>query len=293
MTNLPRLILSASVLALASCAPSMSTGGPGVEPAYSYDVTDNSTPYTRCLEGLRDIQVKNLPIFSVGEVTDKTGQVDTDNGGHALTQGASEMVISALAKTGKAHLVERLDLRIPLAEVKLAEQKRLTRSIEDYGKIPASDFIVTGAITELNYNIVSGGSQLYVSGIGGGMRMVVVNVAMDLRVVDSKTFAVRYVSALQKQILGYEVEANVFRFFGDTLVELGAGMIRNEPLQLGVRSVVEMSVYDIMTKFLKLPEVAGCRLTEGAFKNGAPDKKQSESVKPLEKGVVQHETIND
>ena len=87
-----------------------------------------------------------------------------------LHKALAEMVISALAKTGKAHLVERLDLRIPLAEVKLAEQKKLSRSIDEYDKLPASDFIIVGALTELNYNIVSGGAQLYVKGIGGGAR---------------------------------------------------------------------------------------------------------------------------
>ncbi len=175
------------------------------------------------------------------------------------------MVISALAKTGMAQMVERLDLRIPLAEVKLAEQKKLSRSIDDYGKLPASDFILVGALTELNYNIVSGGAQLYVKGIGGGARTVVINVAMDLRVIDSKNFAIRYVSTLQKQIVGYEIDANIFRFFGSTLIEFDAGTIRNEPMQLGVRSVAEMAVYQIMTDFLKLPEAPGCSLVENDY----------------------------
>jgi len=235
-----------------------------VKPTFSYPVTNNDTPYTQCLASLRQYKANNLPVFAVGEVADKTGQFNYDvNGkGHALSQGVSEMVISALAKTKKAHMVERLDLRIPLAEVKLSEQKRLSRTSESYGRLPASDFILVGALTELNYNIVSGGTQLFIRGIGGGGRMVVINVALDLRVINSRNFAISYVSSLQKQIYGYEVEANVFRFFGNNLVEFGTGAIRNEPLQLGVRSVVEMAVYQIMTDFLKLPEAKGCGLVE-------------------------------
>ena len=251
---------------LAGCAPAPTgTSKAGVKPAFSYGVTNNDTPYSQCLKALRDIPASNLPVFAVGEISDKTGQINYDDNGHALTQGASEMVISALAKTGKVHMVERLDLRIPLAEVKLSEQKKLSRTPNQYGALPASDFIIVGALTELNYNIVSGGTQLFVRGIGGGARTVVVNVAMDLRVIDSRNFAIRYVSSLQKQILGYEVEANVFRFFGDTLVEFDAGAIRNEPMQLGVRSVAEMAVYNIMTEFLRLPEAPGCGLTENDF----------------------------
>ena len=238
------------------------TSHAGYKPLYSYPVTNNDTPYSQCLAGFADYKANNLPVFSVGEVADKTGQINFEENGHALSQGVSEMVISALAKTGKVHLVERLDLRIPLAEVKLAEQQRLTRSADDYPKMPASDFIVVGALTELNYNIVSGGTQLFVRGIGGGMRTVVINVALDLRVIDSRNFAIRYVSSLQKQIYGVEVEANVFRFFGETLVEFDGGMIRNEPLQLGVRSVVEMATHQIMTDFLGLPVEDGCRLVE-------------------------------
>lgn len=249
------------------CAPAISPMAPlneGVKPGYSYPVTNNDTPYSQCLKSLKQYKANHLPVFAVGEVADKTGQFhyDVNGKGHALSQGVAEMVISALAKTKKAHMVERLDLRIPLAEVKLAEQKRLSRSVESYGKLPASDFILVGALTELNYNIVSGGAQLFIRGIGGGGRMVVINVALDLRVIDSRNFVIRYVSSLQKQIYGYEVEANVFRFFGNNLVEFGAGTIRNEPLQLGVRSVVEMAVYQIMTDFLKLPEAKGCDLVE-------------------------------
>jgi curli production assembly/transport component CsgG/holdfast attachment protein HfaB len=68
-----------------------------------------------------------------------------------------------------------------------------------------------------------------------------------------------------KQIFGYEVEANVFRFFGSQLVEFDAGRIQNEPLQLGVRSVVEMAVYQIMTDYFRLPSEEHCQVRETNF----------------------------
>lgn len=254
----------AGALLMAGC----STGpypNEGFEPTFSFPVTDNQTPYSTCLATLRNLPGNNLPIFAVGEIADKTGQINYDENGHALTQGSTEMVISALYKTGKARMVERFDLRIPLAEVRLSEQGRLNRKIEDYGQLPASDFVLVGALTELNYNIVSEGAQLFIRGIGGGARTVVINVALDLRVINSRNFSVPYVTSLQKQIYGFEVEANIFRFFGDTLVEFDAGRIQNEPLQLGVRSVVEMAVYQIMTDFLGLPATDGCDLVKTDF----------------------------
>lgn len=267
--------------ALAGCSLAGPADEAGVKPTFSFPVTNNPTPYSQCLSTLKTVEADNLPIFAVGEVADKTGQINFDDNGHALSQGISEMVISALFKTGKARLVERLDLRIPLAEVKLAEQGRLSRKPTEYGKLPASDFIVVGALTELNYNIVSGGAQIFVQGIGGGARTVVINVALDLRVINSRNFSIAYVSSLQKQIYGFEVSANVFRFFGDTLVEFDAGAIQNEPLQLGVRSVVEMGVYQIMTDFLGLPQDESCGLVESGHMASylsqlAPSKKTGE-----------------
>ncbi len=284
---------------LSGCVlPPIPPSNESVKPSYSYPVTNNDTPYSQCLTGLRKYKVKRMPVFAVGEIADKTGQFNYDNSsgssGHALSQGVSEMLISALAKTNKAHMVERLDLRIPLAEVKLSEQNRLSRNISEYGKLPASDFIVVGALTELNYNIVSGGTQLFIRGIGGGARTVVINVALDLRVIDSRNFSIRYVTSLQKQIYGYEVEANVFRFFGNNLIEFDGGSIRNEPLQVGVRSVVEMATYQIMTDFLKLPEAKGCGLVETEYmasylKDISPDEKPSNLT--TEEGETDHEKL--
>lgn len=263
MRRVPGFVAVAASLSLAACATTdpIADGGPGEKPVFTYAVTSNDTPYSQCLRSWDGVRATHgLPRIAVGEVADKTGQVNFDDSGTALSQGASEMVMSAFYKTGKVALVERLDLRIPLAEVKLAEQERLDRTIEGYGALPASDFVVVGAITELNYNILTGGSALYIQGIGGGKRMVLVNVALDLRVVDAKNFAVRYVTTLQKQVYGVEVQANVFRFFGDTLIELEAGKVQNEPMQLALRSVAEMSVYQIMTEFLGLPVTEDCGL---------------------------------
>ena len=287
--NYKHFLLVPALISLAGCAGVGATSATdaGIRPNFSFGVTDNDTPYSQCLKKLKQ-PAKNIPVFAVGDITDKTGQINYDENGHALTQGASEMVISALAKTGMANMVERLDLRVPLAEVKLAEQKKLTRSVEEYGKFPASDFILVGALTELNYNILSGGVQAFIRGIGGGTRAVVVNVAMDLRVIDSKNFSIRYVSSLQKQIVGYEVEANVFRFFGTSLIEFDAGAIRNEPMQLGVRSVAEMAVYQIMTDFLGLPEAPGCSLVESDHMASYLQAEQPINFKP-KKGGSSHE----
>src|SRR5690554_4436375 len=117
---------TASIMLAACQSNALTEGGPGVKPVFTYAVTTNDTPYSECLRSWKDITAsRGLPRIAVGEISDKTGQVNFDDSGTALSQGASEMVMSAFYKTGKVALVERLDLRIPLAEVKLAEQDRL------------------------------------------------------------------------------------------------------------------------------------------------------------------------
>ncbi|WP_366653562.1 CsgG/HfaB family protein [Fodinicurvata sp. EGI_FJ10296] len=260
--------IAASLLAattLTGCAATVATDSNGHEPSYSFPVTSNYTPYTECLAQLSELPGENLPTFTVGEILDKTGQRDMESDSMVLTQGVTEMVMSALWETGKVNLVERFDLRIPLADREMVRQGIMPRTYPQGPTVRPANFVVLGALTELNYNIVSQGAGLYVGGAGFGGRSVIINVGLDLRVVNPITFDVPYVTTLQKQIAGYEVEGNVFRFFGDQLVEFDAGRIENEPLQLGVRSVVEMATHQIMTDFLGLPSSPECELAETEF----------------------------
>lgn len=258
MRYIPCLVVAA--LSLGACTAQNVYPQEGVSPTLGLPVTTNDTPYSQCLAALAKLPAKNMPVIAVGEISDKTGQIDRSNNGAVLTQGITEMVISAFFKSRRVALVERFDLRIPLAEAKMVQQKLAVKPAQTARPIRASNFVVMGALTELNFNIVSEGARLAISGIGGGGRTVVINVGLDVRVVNSQSFDVNYVTSLQKQIFGYEVEANIFRFFGSRLVEFDAGRIQNEPLQLGVRSVVEMAVYQIMTDFLGLESSAKCQL---------------------------------
>lgn len=248
------LLIAGGSAAAASAAPRIATES-------LYPVTSNATPYSRCLTALASQPGDNLPVIAVGDVADKTGQLSVNDRGYALSQGAAEMVMSAFYKTHKARLVERLDLRAPNQELTFRKGGLVGEPLKT-GAVRGADFIVTGALTELNYNIVSDGLGFWFKGIGGGGKRVVINVALDLRLIDARTLEVVYVSSLQKQIVGHEVEANVFRFFNTTLIELDAGRIRNEPLQLGVRSVAEMAVHQMMTDHLGLAASPECRLVE-------------------------------
>ncbi len=276
-------LLSASLLAGCTTAGSI-PARQHISPLVGPPVTDNNTPYSRCLAGLASVPGDNLPVIAVGDIRDKTGQRVATNysGSTVLSQGVSEMLISALYKTRKVSIAERLDIGVTALEQKIGQMGMLARGPVDV-KAPATNFVILGALTELNYNIVSDGARLFVAGIGGGSKRVVINVGLDLRVVESRTLRTVYVTSLQKQIVGYEFEAGIYRFFGNQLVEFDAGRLKNEPLQVGVRSVVEMAAFQIMTEGFKLPAPEDCALVTvnpetGSIKQGEKGNEQAQQT---------------
>ena len=235
----------------------------GIAPLQGPPVTDNGTPYSSCLMALAAHPGDNLPSIGVGEIRDKTGQRVATNysGSTMLTQGVSEMVISALYKTRKVHVSERLDTSVSALEHRFAEVGMGSKK-DFVANVAPTDFIVLGALTELNYNISSNASRLYVAGIGAASKQAVINVGLDLRVVNSKTLRTVHVVSLQKQIIGYEQEAGIYRFFQNHLIEFDIGHLKNEPIQVGVRSVVEMAVLQIMVNGFKLPAPDNCAIPD-------------------------------
>jgi curli biogenesis system outer membrane secretion channel CsgG len=269
---------AAALAALVGACSTFPSDGAHVTPIYGAPVTDNQTPYSRCLVALAELRGDNLPIISVGDIRDKTGQFSqtayTDS--TMLSQGVSEMVISALYKSKKVGIAERIDLAVPLTEQQLQENGLFANPSPKISPTPIN-FVILGALTELNYNILSDGIRLFIKGIGGGARRVIINVGLDLRIVDVRSLRTFYVTSLQKQIVGYEVEAGIFSFFGSQLVEFDAGVLRNEPLQVGVRSVVEMAVLQILTEGLGLPTPEDCDLVTVESLSGEPTPQTSET----------------
>ena len=173
-------------LGLSGCAqPLASHQGVYTQPIGDAPVISNDTPYSKalvCLANYARLYKVKAPRLAVGRIADYTGKAE-DNGGRLITQGASLMAISALAKAG-VPLVERYDTSVSELELKYANNKLIAdapppapgaaapyRKILS-GQIPGSDFYVVGGITELNYNIrstgvdIAGGKQTATKGSG-------------------------------------------------------------------------------------------------------------------------------
>ena len=272
-------LLGASSLALSACvSPVAGPNGLYASPIGNAPVTSNSTPYSAalvCLSSYAQHYGVHAPRIAVGRIADYTGKSE-DDGGRKLTQGATLMAISALAKAG-VPLVERYDTSVAEMELKYANNKLISDGAPApggaagpyrkilAGQIPGSDFYLVGGITELNYNIrssgldVSGGKQNATKGTGQVTgKLYVMNVALDLRLVETKTEEVVDVVSYQKQIIGREVGAGFFQFFSSNVIDISAGEGGLEPIQLGVRSVIERAVVEMVANIYGAPGPSAC-----------------------------------
>lgn len=277
-------LLAAAALPLSGCiSPVAGPHGLYAHPIGDAPVTSNGTPYSPALVCLANYAQRygvHAPRIAVGRIADYTGKAE-DNGGREVTQGASLMAMSALAKAG-IPLVERYDTSVSEMELKYANNKLISdqpppgapgaagaagapyRKIFA-GQIPGSDFYLVGGVTELNYNIRSAGFDLATgnqdptkgSGEATG-QVYVMNIALDLRLVETKTEEVVDVQSYQKQIYGRQVGAGFFKFFNSNVIDVAAGEGGLEPVQLAVRSVIERAVTEMVANLYGAPGPSAC-----------------------------------
>lgn len=241
-------------------------GGGNMPVLNSASVTENRTPVDDALvcygEELSRSRGQRAPLgVAVGDVRDFTGRM-TEGEGAPITQGAGLMIYSALANLGSAVRVhERLDPRIAELELAYINERQLGdgryhRASPDAapapwlpymgGSILQSDYYIVGGITELNYAIATGGTEVTIGGVGALGRYVVINVAADLRIVNSRNLVVEHAVSMQKQLIGRETGADVFRFFGTRLFDIKGGERMTEPVQMAVRSVLQLATLDLL-----------------------------------------------
>ncbi|WP_409018664.1 holdfast anchoring protein HfaB [Brevundimonas vesicularis] len=272
--------LSTCVASLLSGCVSLSAGSSGqyARPIGNAPVTANPTPYSTALYCLADYARRyNLPSprMAVGRISDYTGTVSAD-GGRQITQGASLMANTALAKAG-ARIVERYDTSVSELELRYANNKLISDDQPNgapqdaayrrilAGQVPGSDFYIVGGITEVNYNIRSAGFDIAGGEVedtgGSGLvtgKVFVMNVAIDLRMVQTTTLEVVDVISYQKQIIGREITAGVFDFLNGNVFDISAGSGGLEPVQLAVRALVERATIEFMANLYGAPGPEVC-----------------------------------
>ncbi|WP_201727422.1 CsgG/HfaB family protein [Acidocella sp. C78] len=259
-------VLLLSSQALVGCASiGMQRVEPGEAPiVLGPKVRYNLTPVDPAFACLADEIVRDDKprlTFAVGDIKDYTGRYNI-NEGNAITQGGALMVETALGHLGNAITqVERVDPHITQMELGYTDQRELGDGRPHQlkpgagpvpwmpyygGTILRSQYYIIGGITELNYNIQSGGVQVMQNLSGPSATTFTENIAIDLELVDTQTTQIVKTVSLEKQIVGYQVSAGIFRFFGSDLWDVNIGAKNEEPLELGVRTTLEQGTLDLV-----------------------------------------------
>lgn len=270
MTTRRRSVLPLGLCLLSACTlpPQVQLSPDEAPMVMGSRVRQNTTINTaafECFDALLAARKKPKMDIAIGNIADYTGKT-ADGEGSVITKGGSLMLFSALGlmpQTVRLH--DRFDTSVTDLEMTYINARQLGDGAEHQvdgkdvpwmpyygGSIQKSDYVILGGITEVNFNISSGGYSAQVNQIGPKSRTFTMSVAADLRIVETDSLVVVAASSFQKQFTGYEVGANVFSFFdvfNDTqLFDVYAGNIAQEPMQLGVRAILEEATLELLSE---------------------------------------------
>ncbi|MGI6036889.1 MAG: CsgG/HfaB family protein [Limnochordia bacterium] len=208
----------------------------------------NVTTATQLLAALPETERK-IPI-AVYHVADNTGQFKGDRMGVSstvVTQGATEMLITALHRSRQFVVLDRARFGDFMNEQNLVTSSRVVEGQGPViGAMTGADYVITGAITEYQVDMYSGGLGLRIAGKGGSQEYARASCAIDLRVTDTTTGEVVWADSLKGEILGERVGLEVFSFLGKNIVEFETGQGKQQVINLVVRTLLEEAVFKLI-----------------------------------------------
>jgi len=202
-------------------------------------------------------------VIAVYDFLDMTGQKKP--GGNfasmstAVTQGSYQLLIKALQDAGEGEwfkVVERTSLPSLLQERKLIRSTRQQVNGEGAEPLPPLLFAgayITGGIVGYDSDIKSGGVGARVLGIQAHKQWRQDVVTIILRLVNVQTGEVVVSITVEKTIISGETGGDVFKYLDtDTmLLEVEAGVARNEPVTYAIRKAIEKGVVELINEGAK------------------------------------------
>ena len=259
---LKALGLGLATLALAGCTALTPMTRPKAEFHGPVPIA-NSTPHDAALVCLsKTPEVKNSGIMlAVHTITDQTNKFNSDEGSF-VPRDVAAMLITALQKAGMKQ-VNRTNTVVTEWEIARAKEQLLgdggqttvgNQTVEfrpvTKGTIRGSDYVIDGALTQLDFNTYTGGAEVLVGGVGGGARAFALTAAADIRVTNTRTTRIVRAGSYSKQAIGTEVYASIFRFFSNEMFDVKIGDKSQEGLHAGVRWLMAEAAYDIVASLV-------------------------------------------
>jgi len=203
----------------------------------------NATTATQLLAALPEVEQKKK--IAVYNIADKTGQIK-DSGATLVTQGATDMMITALKRSRQFRVLDRVNFNDFMNEQNLKTKDRLKgKQGPVIGKMTGAQYLISGAVTEYQIDKRSGGLGLIVAGKGGLKEYAVASCAVDIRVTDTTDGKVVWAKSLKKEIVGEKIGFEVFSFMDNNIVEFETGRGKQEVINLVVRTLLEEAVYKL------------------------------------------------
>ncbi len=126
---------------------------------------------------------KRVAVFVFDDKTDRSWHWWNNKG---VGEGMSDMLVTALVKSGNYRVVERQELDALLREQDLGASGAVTpESAAEIGKMLGVELAVMGAVTEFGYSQSKTGGR--VKGLGLGVQSQSATVAVDCRLVNTST----------------------------------------------------------------------------------------------------------
>lgn len=248
MTNqfFRRSIGGLAMLALAACTASPSQEAPLVRGPAIQDIVTPFDEALACLQG----KIHGGLTFAVGGIPDQTGtyQNSTEGVGKFVTQGAGDIVQSALFKTGVT-LINRRDMGTAALEAQWG-------LLDLAGQKPAN-FVITGSITSLDF-IPGGGATLSIGGVGPKYRQNLILVGLDLAMTNTATGQILGNIALRKQIFADELGLIVGRVFDSKIVDFEVGGARREAINYALRMMLQLATYELLVQLMPAEKYIEC-----------------------------------
>lgn len=218
------------------------------------------TPQTPVMRDLLAMPApKGKITVAVYGIRDQTGQykpAPDSSFSTVVTQGASSMLVKALKESGWFIPVERENLQDLLTERKIVRALEMPQPAGTPAvQIPplmAASVLIEGGIIAYESNVRTGGAGARFLGIGLSRQYRVDQVTVNLRTIDIRGGQILQSVSTTKTIYSYEIHPSVFKFVNvKDLLELEAGMTRNEPTQLCVNEAIEAGVAHLIVQVIQ------------------------------------------
>lgn len=230
------LLVSMWIMSCAPTATVTSTGGPSIAEAQAerYD-----GPKAR---------------LAVGEFQDKTAKGGWTGGWlgmfgiefRQIGDGMQDMLTTALFNTNRFIVLERQQLNEVLKEQDLGAAGRIKKGTEaKVGEIYGAELLITAAVTEFEGGAkgVGGGTRILGVAVGGGMKKA--HIAIDIRIIDTKTSQIVAATTVQGQATSFG-GAGATNVGGKIPVALGG--FSKTPIEQAIRVCIQKAVEYIASR---------------------------------------------